>query len=290
MRILITGGTGFLGQRLIAKLNQRHDIVVFDTREYTGPEKIESIVGDILHDTDKLKGKRFNVVYHLAAILDETNPDLWKVNVNGTRNLLDCCINRKLERFIFVSPIGVLGETKKPAKENFPYNPTTKYEKSKTEAERLIMDYHLRYKIPYTIIRSTIVYGPNNFWRQIFEAAKNGYPLIGPGNNYWHLVYVDDAVDALELALHPRAKNQIYNIAGPDAHTYKETYEIMNKVLGLAPPEKSVPVPVAKAAALSHELSSKLKQKKPDVTKVRASIDRLVRNRIVSIEKANKEN
>lgn len=289
MKILVTGANGFIGKRLVEKLSKEHTVYGFSIVEDEVPGAKELIIGDVVKDLSGLYRKRFDVVYHLAAILDESHPDLWSVNVEGTRNMLDFCVNRKISRFITLGPIGVLGETKEPAKEDFPYNATTNYEKSKVEAERLIMNYKLKHQIPYTILRSTIVYGPNRFWEQIFKAVKAGYPLIGSGENYFHLVYADDVVDSLLLALDVKAKNQIYHIAGPDPHTYKETYELMANALGVEVPSNTIPVAVAKARALAHETSSKIQGKKPNVTLLRASIDRLVRNRVVSIEKAKRE-
>lgn len=289
MKILVTGANGFIGKRLVEKLSKEHDVYGFSVVEDEVVGAKELIIGDVVKDLSGLTRKRFDAVYHLAAVLDESNPDMWSVNVDGTRNMLNLCVNRKVERFITLGTMGVLGNTEEPAKEDFPYNPTTLYEKSKVEAERLIMDYKLRYQIPYTIMRSTIVYGPNQFWGQILFAVKNGYPLIGKGENKFHLIYVDDVVDALVLALDTRAKNQIYHVAGLDVHTYKETYEIMAELLEVEMTTRTVPVMFAKMRALTHEASSKVKGKPPKVTMMRSSIDRLVRNRVVSIDKAKKE-
>jgi nucleoside-diphosphate-sugar epimerase len=289
MKILVTGADGFVGKRLVERLSHEHSVCAFSLFDREVPGASELVVGDIVKDLSGLARKRFDVVYHLAAVLDETSPDLWSVNVEGTRNILELCKNRKIERFITLGPIGVLGETREPAKEDLPYNPTTNYEKSKAEAERVIMDYKLRYQIPYTIMRSTIVYGPNEFWKQIIEAARKGYPVIGAGSNAFHLVYVDDVIDALLLALDVKAKNQIYHIAGPDVLSYKETYALIAKLLGAEMTKSTIPVPLAKARAFAHETSSRLQGKPPSITMMRASIDRLIRNRSVNTEKAQKE-
>ncbi len=277
MRILVTGATGFIGKRLVKALKkQGHTVIGFGS-------DANLLTNDGLA---KIKGKRFEAVYHLAANLDELDPALWSVNVEGTRNLLELCKRRDLERFILLGPIGVLGETINPAKEDDPYNALTKYEKSKEEAERIVMDYRLKHQIPYTIIRSTIVYGANKFWEQIFKAAKQGYPLIGKGDNFFHLVYVDDVVNFLVLALKPEARNQIYNVAGPDNLTYKQTYKLICKALHKRFPSDSINPIAAKAAAFAHVARSKVKGEKPKVTLIPASIDRLLRNRIVDISKA----
>jgi nucleoside-diphosphate-sugar epimerase len=287
MEILVTGGSGFLGTPLVQALQKKgHRVTVLDQAASRVAD--DSIVGSLLDEATlaKVRARKFGAVYHLAAVLDEASPALRQVNVEGTRLLLEACKDMQLERFIFTSPIGVLGESSRPLREDDAYNPETPYEKSKAEAEHIVTNYFLRHRMPYTIVRMTIVYGPNDFWRQILEAARKKFPIIGSGKNQWHLLYVDDAVQALVLALGPKAKNQIYNIAGPDSHTYEETYKIIAKAIGSRPPSRRVPVEVAKAGALLHELQSKVKGERPKVTLMRASIDRLVRNRVVDIGKA----
>ncbi len=286
MRILVTGANGFVGSRLVKELAKEHDVLALCRHKPELPAKF--VKGDLLDDkvVDTLRRLTFDVVFHLAASTDESDPGMWDVNVEGTRRLLEACKNNKLDRFIFMSSSGVLGETEEPAKEDDPYNPLTHYEKSKTEAERLIMDYKLKHQIPYTIIRAPIILGPNSYWMQVFKAAKSKYPMIGKGDNFFHLIYIDDAVQALVLAMQPIARNKIYHIAGPDPHTYRETYGLITEALGVEMPERSVPVFAVKAAALAHELQSKAMKQKPHVTLMRSSIDRLVRNRIIDITKA----
>ena len=278
MRILVTGATGFVGSRLVKALEKKgHTVIGFGSKD-----------GNLLTEGGlaNIRSKRFDVVYHLAAELDETSPRLWEMNVEGTRNLLEICKRREIRRFILLNPIGVLGSATRPLREDDPYNPFTRYEKSKTEAERIVMDYRLKHQIPYTIVRSTIIYGPNRFWSQIFEAAKQGYPMIGKGNNQFHLVYVDDVVQFLLLALKPEAQNQIYNLAGPDSHSYRDTYKLICKAIHKRFPQKSINPIAAKAAGIAYLARAKLKGGKPNVTLLPSSIDRLLRNRIVDISKA----
>ena len=289
MKILITGGTGFLGSRIVkALVKKSHKVTILTRLKDTRLERIGAkfVLGSVL-DMDEVasavKGK--DIVYHLAANLDESNPDMYSTNVIGTQNVVDACKKYKVKRMIFSSSIGVLGYTNKPATEKMQYNPSTGYEKSKTDAEKIVR----KGKVPFTIMRTTIILGPNRFWKQIIRAAEKKYPLIGSGNNFWHIVYVDDAVQALVLALGKKAENQIYNIANSDPHTYKETYFAICDAMEIARPKKHVPIWIANIAALMHETKCRLTGKRPNVTKMRASIARLVRNRIVSITKAEKE-
>lgn len=289
MKILVTGGGGFLGVRLVKRLvSKGHDVTVFSRHDSSGAVKAgaKQIIGNV-SDYDALSRalEEVDVVYHLAANLDESDHSMERENRESTENVIRCSLERKVKRVIFTSSIGVLGNTDEPATEGIEYNPTTRYEKSKMECEKLIAGSG----IDYAIARITIIYGPNRFWGQIFKAAKKGYPVIGSGRNFWHLVYVDDAADALCLMLADGAKNQIYHIADDDPHTYLETYKVICDVLHLPEPKKHVPEFVVKAVALVHETKCRIIGKRPNVTKMRSSIDRLIRNRIVSIEKAKKE-
>lgn len=177
----------------------------------------------------------------------------------------------------------MLGETKTPAKEDFPYNPKTGYEKSKMESELIIV----RSGVPYTIIRTTIIIGPNLIWAQIFEAAKRHYPIIGSGKNYFHLVYVDDVVSILEMVKNNgSAINQTFHVASKDVPTYEEVYQMICDELKTDMTKKHVPVFLAYLASYLHKIKRKAQGKQPSLTKSKSSIDRLVRNRIISTEKA----
>ncbi|VVB59305.1 L-arabinose 1-dehydrogenase (NAD(P)(+)) [uncultured archaeon] len=209
MRILITGGTGFLGKRLAKEAQRRGAQVAVLSHNVDDEERkrgnlgarlsddefrqlgIKVIEGDILN-REQLKNAfaGYDVVYHLAAELDESSPDLWQVNVEGTRNVVNACKASGVKRLIFASAIGVLGESGTPLDENAPYAPETKYEKSKAAAEKLVVSSD----VSYTIARMPPILGPNKIWRQIFRAAQKNYPIIGSGNNHWPLVYVGDVI------------------------------------------------------------------------------------------------
>lgn len=286
MKILITGGTGFLGSRLAKEAKRRGaDVAVFARKSDNELEGlgIKIIAGDI---TSREQLKRafvgYDVVYHLAAEIDESSSDLWNINVEGTRNVVQACKASGTKRLILASSLGVLGGSAAPLTEESPYAPETAYEKTKAAAEKIVIDSG----IPYTIARMPPIVGPNHSWQKIFEAAKKEYPIMGSGENYWALVYVDDAVEAMIKMLRPVAKNQIYNIAEAEPHKYGEIYYKIARTLECPIPEKHIPVWVAMIGAFFYELKCKLAHKKPNVTMMMASIKRLTSNRIVSIEKA----
>ncbi len=295
-KILVTGATGFVGKRLVRRLLDDGHTVTILTRDVSRAKSffgdaVSVYEGDITRP-ETLKGlarRQFSYVFHLAAELNESSPDLWVINVDGTRNLLESIKGKKLNRFIYLSSIGVLGQTNGPAREDMPYNPETKYEESKAEAERIITYFWLKHHIPYTIIRSTIIYGPNRIFAEILKAAKSGYPLIGRGNNRFHLIYVDDVVDALVKAMDPIAENKIYHIAGPDVLTYKDTYTLMCRLMGVKPPDRRVPRPVMLAFATAYEKLARVSSKQPKTTMMSSSIKRLTRDRVVDTSLIRRE-
>ena len=210
MKLLVTGGTGFLGSRLVKRLLKDKQYVTVVCRQKIPEMEEEGVkfaIGD-LRDRSALEKAiaEADIVYHLAICLDESSPDLWSINVEGTKNVIEVCKQHKIKQLIYMSSSGVLGETREPAKENMPYRPGTKYERSKTESEKLIIDSG----VPYTIVRTTIVIGPNLIWAAIFNAARKNYPVIGSGKNFWHLVYVDDVANLLSLVrANKKALNQM---------------------------------------------------------------------------------
>ena len=291
-KILITGGTGFIGSRLAKTLSAKDfqvTVLARNKKSDINSSNIEFIQADI-QDKEKvdsaIEGK--DIVFHLAAVTDEQLPFkvLYDINVNGTRNVLEACIKQNPKCLIFTSTTGVLGPTgERPAQETDPYNPQTNYEKSKCEAERLVLEYHKKFNLPVVILRPTMIYGPDERWLKVFKQAQKGIPIIGEGKNHWHLVYVDDVVEALELAMLKEAgRGETFHIADNQAYPYRQVYRIMRKVLGLEEVTKHIPIWLANSFALFNEVSGKLQGKRPIL--IRAHIERLIRERSLDISKA----
>ncbi len=287
MNILVTGGSGFLGKRLVRKLlDEGQKVTVFSQDGGDFPKGVKICRGDVrsIDDLSACFGK-FDVVYHLAACLNEDDPAMWSINVNGTKNVANLCKKNRVKQLVFMSSSGVLGETRVPAKEDFPYNPKTRYEKSKMECEKIVISSG----VPYTIIRTTIIIGPNIVWAKIFEAARRGYPIIGSGKNYFHLVYIDDVVRFLAISRSSKkALNNVFHVASKDIQTYNDVYSMICQEMGCAMTKKHIPLHLAYAMAYFHRMKRKLQGRQPSITMMRSSIDRLVRNRVISIDKANK--
>jgi nucleoside-diphosphate-sugar epimerase len=284
MRILVTGGTGFIGRRLVNKLIEKgYEIIVFSRHE---DEELKSmgakfVTGNIMNRDELRDAFPVDFVYHLAANLDESDPIMYDMNVIGTKNVIELSKEYNVKGIILMSSCGVLGDVK-VATEDLPYNPKTKYEKSKMESEKLVIGSGLN----YAIIRAPVILGPNEIWLNIIEAAKSRYPIIGNGSNHFHLAYIDDVVDLLVLAKESKnALNQIFHIATSDIPTYEDVYRMICENLGIEMTKKHISVFLIKLISIFHILSCKIRGRKPKLVLIKSSIDRLIRDRTISIEK-----
>jgi nucleoside-diphosphate-sugar epimerase len=142
--ILVTGATGHVGRPLIEALVERGEKVrILLLEKETGLEGVEIISGNILEpDSVKRAAEGADVIYHLAAIVDSGPAPkrlMYDVNVNGTKNILNCSNAKK---FIYLSTTSVYGKRMKenPARETTPYNPDNFYGKTKAIAEKLVLE------------------------------------------------------------------------------------------------------------------------------------------------------
>lgn len=235
MNILITGATGFIGQRLYpALLNQGHTL--YATQRPTSspnqfPKDLHPIpLDDIL--TPQASLPSLDAVIHLAArahILNDpsTNPetDFFKVNTQGTINLAKAARAAGTQQFIFISSIGAMATLSPEClTETSPCQPDTPYGRSKLAAEQALIDLTQGSSMAYTILRPTLVYGPGNpgNMERLLKLIQRRLPLpLGAITNCRSLLYVDNLVDAILTTLnHFQAKNQVFLISdGEDIST-----------------------------------------------------------------------
>ena len=269
MDILVTGSSGFVGQRLVQALEKKgHSIKEFDTAQGN----------DLLDKKQCIQTcKDIDTVFHLAAVLDEKSLLLEKVNVKGTENILEAAAKARCSRFIFLSTVGVNAGAKGIVNEKSLIKPITPYEKSKAKAENLVVEF--QEMVPITIIRSALVFGPNKYWQSIIKLAAKGFPVIGSGKQTWQTIYVDDLVSALVFALNKKeCIGETFVVAEQDKPTLRELYAEIRKQLGAGEKIKTVPKFVGKAAAI-------VKGNKGILTT--QHIDRLARTREYNTSKIN---
>ena len=216
--ILLTGATGFLGSHLLKKLDKekiKYQALVrnknFKNRNF--------IYGNLLNE-ESLKKIRdpIDTVIHLAAVIDEEDKNLFRVNVDGTKKLIDLAEKLKVKKFIFLSSALV----------NFK-DIDTPYVRSKKEGEKIVRSSNL----PWIILRPTQMYGSGdkrNFgW--IFSFIKKS-PIVPIffGDLFLQPVYVGDIVDAILSCLDNKiSEKKIYNLGGPELLKLGEIEELIIK-------------------------------------------------------------
>lgn len=301
MKILVTGGTGFIGGHLVRKLISKGHHVFCLVRNYQKGEVLHDIgvtllVGDIRNNDliERIPDERFDLAYHLAGILGRwniTNRVYQDVHVRGTENLLRACVKLKIRRFIYCSSVGVLGPTGNVLlDESFPYHPTSIYEQTKAEAEKLVLTYARENKIDATIIRPAVVYGPCDFHMLgLFKVIKKGlFPLFDSGGALFQPTYIEDIINGFEVCINnDRTINQTYILAGEKPITVREFVNTVAKIMGVIPPKINIPRYIANFIAPIFEAAGKMSKFKPPFT--RATINFFTENKAYKINKAVKE-
>ena len=236
-KILVTGAAGFIGSHLVDALVRRGEPVCCfvrkqDSLEFIPHKKTEIIIGDITNKKSLLPAVRgVETIYHLAAKTDfdgRTWEEYYRPNVLGTRNLIDLAIKEKVKRFVFFSTIRTIGlkDSKIPIDETAPYYPLNFYDRSKVEAEKLLIKAYQEKKLPIVIIRPSSVYGPRGrgTYYSFFKAIAEGrFFIIGNGKNLVSFVYVGNVVNATLLAGESKkAIGQIYFINDERPYTMEE--------------------------------------------------------------------
>lgn len=257
MKVLLTGGSGFIGQALLARLTETCEVRAAIRRGRSnllaGVEPV--FTGEIDGGTDWSDALRgVDVVVHLAGrahVLSEKTVDplieFRRVNVEGTAQLAFQAAEAGISRFIFISSIGVNGGSSlQPFTEADSPCPIEPYAVSKLEAERCLMSAAETSGMEWVVIRPPLVYGPGapgNFQRLV-QATKKGIPLpLGAVNNRRTLIARDNLVDLIALCVkHPAAANEIFLAGDAEDLSTTELLQLLARVLGR--PSRLIPVPV----------------------------------------------
>ncbi|WP_024832011.1 NAD-dependent epimerase/dehydratase family protein [Ruminiclostridium josui] len=262
MYTLITGGTGFIGKRLIKKLSAEGRQIKCLVREKSDTSIIDFpdvkfVIGDVKDPVSvKLALEDVDVIYHLAA---RAHPSLIKpykhyeeVNVLGTRNILDTAISSEgIKKIVLMSSIAATGPSRdgKLLNENSPLKPITNYGISKVEVEKIASEYHKKYSLPIVVIRPPMVYGIGDkdwvgFFKMIKEASVSGKSLPIPGSheNLFDFCFVDNLVEGLIGAeKSEKTIGQTYFLSDGRPYKISEILSEITKSLNTGYPKKFWP-------------------------------------------------
>jgi nucleoside-diphosphate-sugar epimerase len=250
VRLLVTGGTGFIGSHL-AEAGRRRGAEVVVLGLTDRPEEranvellrrqgVEILPGSIT-DAELCQRAMRGVthVFHLAVAMREgarQDEFFESINLDGTRHLLEASQKRGVERFVYCSTIGIYGH-RAPGitREGSPLAPGNVYERTKVAAERMVRQYCVGGRPPFVILRPADVYGPRDqrLLKLFRGVAKGRFPLFGSGSGRRHMVYVDDVVSAFFQACErEQAVGEAAIVAGPRSHTLRELITLVQEATG----------------------------------------------------------
>ncbi len=254
MKILITGGSGFLGINLVRYLLQKgyRDIVVLDITDFDYQDVASDIIfvkGDI-----RDKGTVFDVtskadqIIHTAAALPlYKKEEIFTTDVEGTHNLLEAAHQFNVERFIHISSTAVYGiPDHHPVYEDDKLDGVGPYGKAKIMAEEVCLEYR-RKGMCVPVLRPKSFVGPERLgvFALFYDWAKegHGFPMIGSGGNRYQLLDVEDLCEAIFLCmtLEGERANNTFNIGAREFKTMREDYQSVLDAAGYK--KKIVPFP-----------------------------------------------
>ncbi len=236
-KVLITGGSGFLGINLIRYLRHHGitDITVLDLVEFDYPEKgsVTSIVGDIRNIDDVRRVmKDVDWVIHCAAALPlYTKEEIFTTDIEGTRLLMQEAQHEMVERFVHISSTAVYGiPDHHPLSEDDPLIGVGPYGIAKIEAENVCLEYRAK-GMCVPIIRPKSFIGPERLgvFALFYDWAKDAknFPMIGTGHNRYQLLDVEDLCEAIYRCLikDEAVVNDVFNVGATAFTTMREDYQ-----------------------------------------------------------------
>jgi nucleoside-diphosphate-sugar epimerase len=253
-KILVTGAAGFTGGALARRLASSGLNVRGTARPGSDTQQLEEAGVDVCpgdigdpRDVARMVAGRTHI-FHIAALFRRAgvaDSEYARVNIEGTRYLLDAAISEGVRKVIHCSTIGVCGHiANPPADEHTPYNPGDIYQRTKMEGEKLALEYFRSGKIDGSVVRPASIYGPGDLrLLKLFRMInKRRFVVVGNGKPTFHTVYIDDLVDAFILAMESEASTgEVFIAAGPDYVPLNTLFADIAEELDVPPPRLRVP-------------------------------------------------
>lgn len=222
-KILILGGSGFVGKNLLSKINlYENSVTIISRKNFVSKAKL--IIADLIIDTDKLKKLfiEYDIIFNCSGELSNEDK-MNELHVKSLSKIIDflskfCLKNHRKIRWIQVSSIGVYGFDKKKAliDENSEKNPSNYYEKTKLSSEKIIINGANAY-FEYIILRPSTIYGrgmKSDFIQKISQYLKKKiFFYINSKDSLFNLIHIDDLSKALILCSQDQVKNEDFNLS-----------------------------------------------------------------------------
>lgn len=269
MRILVTGGSGFIGRCLVEELAKAgHELVNLDLCRPEWPAPFaRSLLGDI-RDIELVREamKGCEAVFHLAAAHHDTGidvPTYFDVNENGTRVLLQVMSDNGVRDLCFVSSVAVYGQSADEPAEDSPAFPSLPYGASKLAAEKAIGEWSAADdRRTALVLRPAVVFGPHNFanmYALIRQLHSRRFVQVGSGANQKSMCYVENLVAAMLFLWQQRKTGlRVFNYADKPDLTSREIADELTDALGQRPSRLRVPLGLALALIAPLDLVGRL--------------------------------
>lgn len=290
MKVFLTGGTGFIGGEIVRQLRGRGEEVVCLVRS---PEKAtrlrelgcELVSGDLGDEAAIRQGMQgCDAAIHAAAMYEvgipaKQRPAMWEANVAGTERVMKVALEVKVPRIVYVSTVGIFGNTHKRVVDESYKNPetdfTSYYEETKLEAHKVVQRLIDEQDLPAIIVQPGGVYGPDDT-SQVADLLEQFFagklPLMPFPELGICMSHVEDIAGGVLLALDKGKLGETYVISGP-ATTMREAIETVAKVSGRKAPKRNLPTGLMKAMIPFGPVVGKVMGQPPNLREMISSAD-----------------
>jgi dihydroflavonol-4-reductase len=304
VKVFVTGGTGFIGGEVVRQLRDRGEEIVCLVRNPARATALtelgcELVSGDLGDETAIRQGMQgCEAAIHAAAMYEvgipaKQRPAMWEANVAGTERVMRAALEEKVPRIVYVSTVGIFGNTHKQVVDESYENPetdfTSYYEETKLEAHKIVQRMIDEQGLPAVIVQPGGVYGPGDTSQvadllQEFFAGK--LPLLPFPELGICMSHVEDIAGGIVLALDKGKLGETYVISGP-VTTMREAIETVARVSGRKAPKRNLPTGLMKAMVPIGPLVGKVMGQPPNLRELISSADNVTF--WASYEKAQRE-
>jgi nucleoside-diphosphate-sugar epimerase len=290
VKVFVTGGTGFIGGEIVRQLRDRGEEVVCLVRSPEKATKLrelgcELVSGDLGDEAAIRQGMQgCDAAIHAAAMYEigipaKERPAMWEANVAGTERVMKAALELKVPRIVYVSTVGIFGNTHKQVVDESYKNPetdfTSYYEETKLEAHKVVQRMIDAQQLPAIIVQPGGVYGPDDT-SQVADLLEQFFagklPLMPFPELGICMSHVEDIAGGVLLALDQGKLGETYVISGP-ATTMREAIETVAKLSGRKAPKRNLPTGLMKAMIPFGPVVGKVMGQPPNLRELISSAD-----------------
>jgi nucleoside-diphosphate-sugar epimerase len=274
--VLVTGASGFIGRMVCAELRGHdHQVSALIRTPGSEPAGTKPITGDIVDANTLMRAidsATPDAVVHLAAITGASKDAdaIERVNVEGTKNLVNACVDAGVERFVFCSTVVTGDAHGETLTEDSTLPIGTAYGRSKMRGEDLVRGSDLH----HAIVRPAHVYGPGGWFEHEFVKRlrqPGRFAVVGKGDNWWDVVRVEDVASAMVMVTERAADGRVYHVADDQPIRYYDFVALTAEALGLGKPRRMPPA-VAKLVAGADPIATVMRSAKTSNERIKREL------------------